>query len=358
VVSFDELVTLAYDAPLSTAGWSSFLRALGDATRSRATAIKWVAYEPRGFHMIADNFGASAMRGYEQRYSALDVWSSIELAGDADLFGDEMLPRAVLERSEFYQDFCRHHELVDIHKVMLGRTPDSQISIALMKDGGAIDRDGERELTRKLAPHLRRSLALARRMAEADDVRGALADALDLHASAAFLLDARGRVRHATPSAEAIARAADGLTVTRRMLRATLDNTELAAYLRGMLGVTSVRVQRPSGAPPYRVVAVPRTTSFDASIAKVVVVSETRAPKVETIEARLRCDFGLTDAEARVAVRVGRGTAPRLVANELGVSWYTVRAQLRQIFAKTGVQRQAQLVELVARAELETHRAR
>jgi DNA-binding CsgD family transcriptional regulator len=346
---FDELVGLAYDAPFSS--WMPFLRSLSTLTRSRATAIKWVAHRPRGFHMIADGLESAPVRGYRERYAELDVWSHVDLGAGADVFGDEMVPRRVFERSEFYRDFCRAHEIADIHKIMLAKEPSSQVSIALFKDRGRIDRARERELTRRLAPHLRRAVALASRVADANDVRGALADALELQASAAFLLDARGRIRHATPRAEAIALANDGLRITQRGLRASLadDDRELAAYLRGRLDAPSMHVRRPSGAPPYRVVAMPRKLSLDAAIAMVVVVVETRAPAAA--EARLRRELGLTRAEASVAMRVGRGAAPKQVASELGVSWYTVRAQLREIFAKTGVRRQAQLVELVSRLE-------
>ena len=82
-----------------------------------------------------------------------------------------------------------------------------------------------------------------------------------------------------------------------------------------------------------------------------VMASESGVATAETMAA-LRERFGLTHAEARVAVRVGRGDAPKHVAAELAVSYYTVRAQLREIFAKTGVRRQAQLAELVAREQI------
>jgi DNA-binding CsgD family transcriptional regulator len=64
----------------------------------------------------------------------------------------------------------------------------------------------------------------------------------------------------------------------------------------------------------------------------------------------LRRRYGLTAAEARVARLIGRGRSPRQIAAELGVSWYTVRAQLRQVFSKTGARRQSALVDLLARS--------
>lgn len=79
------------------------------------------------------------------------------------------------------------------------------------------------------------------------------------------------------------------------------------------------------------------------------IVTETPTPRAT--EAVLRHGYGLTSAELRVALLVGRGASPKRAAAELDVSWYTVRAQLREIFAKTGVRRRAELVDLIARLE-------
>ena len=63
--------------------------------------------------------------------------------------------------------------------------------------------------------------------------------------------------------------------------------------------------------------------------------------------ASLRAMFSLTAAEARVAAQVARGLPLRKIAVELGVSYHTVRAHLRQCFAKTGARRQSALAALV-----------
>jgi DNA-binding CsgD family transcriptional regulator len=56
---------------------------------------------------------------------------------------------------------------------------------------------------------------------------------------------------------------------------------------------------------------------------------------------------GLTPAEARVASLITEGHTCRQAAQLLGVSHHTVRTQLKQIFFKTGVRRQAGLVRLM-----------
>jgi DNA-binding CsgD family transcriptional regulator len=56
--------------------------------------------------------------------------------------------------------------------------------------------------------------------------------------------------------------------------------------------------------------------------------------------------FGLTPAEKRLAVLLGRGSSLERAAEELSVSRETVRNHLKAIFGKTGTHRQAELVAL------------
>lgn len=61
----------------------------------------------------------------------------------------------------------------------------------------------------------------------------------------------------------------------------------------------------------------------------------------------LRQRYGLTAAEARVAVRLSQGDSVEEIAAGSQVSLGTVRNQLKQVFAKTDTHRQAQVVQLV-----------
>jgi DNA-binding CsgD family transcriptional regulator len=61
----------------------------------------------------------------------------------------------------------------------------------------------------------------------------------------------------------------------------------------------------------------------------------------------LRTLYGLTPAECRVALLLADGHAPRKIADMVGVTDNTVRSQIKSIFAKTGVKRQAELIRLL-----------
>src|SRR5262245_47105894 len=64
----------------------------------------------------------------------------------------------------------------------------------------------------------------------------------------------------------------------------------------------------------------------------------------------LRCRFGLTPAEARLALQLVAGEALRSAAVKLGISYETARTELKNIFNKTGTCRQAELVIVLVTA--------
>lgn len=68
-------------------------------------------------------------------------------------------------------------------------------------------------------------------------------------------------------------------------------------------------------------------------------------PKPET----LRQVFGLSEAEAYLALELAKGRTPADVAARRRVSRTTVRSQLGAVFAKTNTRRQAELVALLGR---------
>lgn len=63
---------------------------------------------------------------------------------------------------------------------------------------------------------------------------------------------------------------------------------------------------------------------------------------------QLRCHFGLTDAQARLAIEIARGEGLRACVRRLGIAITTGRSHLKQIFLKTETRRQAELVRLIS----------
>lgn len=62
----------------------------------------------------------------------------------------------------------------------------------------------------------------------------------------------------------------------------------------------------------------------------------------------LVASFDLTPAQARLALVITQGKGLKAAARELGISVHTAHTQLAQLFDKTGVRRQSDLVRLLA----------
>jgi DNA-binding CsgD family transcriptional regulator len=58
--------------------------------------------------------------------------------------------------------------------------------------------------------------------------------------------------------------------------------------------------------------------------------------------------FGLTAAEARVALAASTGASIPVVAGSLRLSQNTIKTHLRRVYAKTGTGRQAELARVIA----------
>jgi DNA-binding CsgD family transcriptional regulator len=64
----------------------------------------------------------------------------------------------------------------------------------------------------------------------------------------------------------------------------------------------------------------------------------------------LRSHFGLTQAEARLALHLVAGETLRCAAVKLSITYETARSQLKSIFKKTRTHRQAELVVVILTA--------
>jgi DNA-binding CsgD family transcriptional regulator len=67
-----------------------------------------------------------------------------------------------------------------------------------------------------------------------------------------------------------------------------------------------------------------------------------------------QASYGLTRAEAQVALQASRGPSVAEIAARLNISQNTVKTQLRHVYAKTEVRGQAELAILIASLKVMT----
>jgi PAS domain-containing protein len=232
------------------------------------------------------------------------------------------------------------------------------------------ERDGffEPEHVRRahaLAPHLVRAGEIARRLRAAGDLTAALAATAEQSPHGVVVLDERGTVRFASEKALQSLAQEDGIALRGARLAAAapashraLDEAIRAASASPTLGITPratfVTVPRRSSGRPYQLLVCPIQPrsrdeifgSWECDAAVLVLISDPAAERRPDEEA-LRLLFGLTPALARLGAALAAGTTVGEYAEAHGVTAGTARNQLKELFARTGTSRQAELVALI-----------
>ncbi|HXQ14030.1 MAG TPA: helix-turn-helix transcriptional regulator [Caulobacteraceae bacterium] len=277
------------------------------------------------------------------------------------LTDEDWLPKEALVRSEYYNDFLRP---IDVHSVLMIRLAARDMNAVNLNIGRAERHGrfsaGDIDCITQIHPHLLRAYRLGVRFAEhrvADVAGGWL---LETSPHAVFLVGADLRVRHANPAGERLASAGAGVSMISGRLGAhdAATQTKLVALVRK--AATSDAESRSGGsmlieAPdrlPLTVLVAPVSADRLAIVRgePLAVVCVTDPQAGDGLPLQLARDlFGLTAAEARVAMELANGASPREIARTLGVSFYTVRAHLAHCYQRTGTTRQSELVALLLR---------
>jgi DNA-binding CsgD family transcriptional regulator len=176
---------------------------------------------------------------------------------------------------------------------------------------------------------------------------------LDGLAVGVVIAAANGRVMSVNAAADEVLRRADGLVVRNGQLGATSYGAsarlvECLTKATASVGptATSVAIPRADGLPPYLATVSPSPGANGPAMALVVFRDPDFADP--TVADRLRSLFGLTAAEAAVAVLIGQGRSPKEIGVERGVSLNTLHAQLKSIMAKINRNRQAEVAAIFA----------
>ncbi len=183
--------------------------------------------------------------------------------------------------------------------------------------------------------------------------------ALDLIALGVVLLDEQAKPVHINRAAEEMAADADFIhagksaiqspdPLSDRVLQRAIAET-LEAARQGQEKTVGVMLHRTQDASTVSVLVCALVQSFGdhagrphAALFFCASDHRRRVP-----EALLMDLFGLTPTEARVAAALARSTRPADVAAELGVSQTTIAFHMRNLFQKTGTNRQADLIALI-----------
>lgn len=176
------------------------------------------------------------------------------------------------------------------------------------------------------------------------------------------LLDTTGRVIFLNQAAQAISDRNDGLKVCEGKLRArsASENGVLKKMIHDAgMAAWGKKAEQPGGnllisrsslEHNYRLTITPIVPNVIVGLEEPAIAVFISDPKgdIKTPVEDLRNIFGLTPAEARLSQHLAGGKDLREAAEEIGVSYNTVRSQMRSVLAKTGTRRQTELMRVLA----------
>ncbi len=262
-----------------------------------------------------------------------------------------------------FAEFLRQQNVGPTLHACVGTFGEQQLHLTVARPAsGTPYCEAEREACQQVVDHMRNALQL-KQETEVHQVieRGAMA-ALNNLAVGVAMVDSRGEITATNGAAERMLSLGDGLHFDLGQIEVCVDGCR--GSLRTALGRLEwcrqdpdadcpalFAVQRPSRARPYAVMACPFHVAGERLVGEplyhlVFIFDPDQSLCGHSVEF-LKRYYDLTPAEARLAKLIAEGERLDGIAERLGISVHTARTHLKRVFEKTGVERQAELVQLM-----------
>jgi DNA-binding CsgD family transcriptional regulator/PAS domain-containing protein len=348
------LVESIYDCAIDPALWPSTLEQIAVAHDSPAGILS-VADLVTDTERTLVYFGISEYYQvlYREQYHICDLFGHGLLLRPIDepTTSEELVAEDELLQSRIYRGWAAPQ---DFRYVLLTALMKSQARLAYIGlTRGAQDGPynmAERARMALLAPHVRRAITIADLIEHKCLERDDLAATLDALTTAVLVLSADGRLVYINVAGDAVL-AREDLLLTRNGVVEPWDRTTWPAF-RVMIAAAAggtVSIARRGGGSAI-VSALPlsngRRRSTAPRRAQVALFVQDNPCGPHAIEVVGQA-YGLTGGELRVLLGLADGATPADIARRYGIAPSTVRTHLKSLFAKTGTNRQKDLVRLL-----------
>ena len=355
-----------YASALDEGGWSRLIEALRvQLDAPTATAMAWRRDDHFPFLILKSNLDDDFSEAVEAYYHKRDPWleAALRLRSQTVTTDDAIVPREAYLETEMYQDFSKRY---DIGKAVFCITENSRKMMSSFNfyrpvSNPDFDRTAKRKLA-ILAPHLKAGIRLYQQMARLRSKERMFETAFDALETAVFLLTEDREVLAANLTARNLLNDGSLLVLRNRKLSAkdAGDARRLADCVRAVTGVDAIAppselILRGSGAAskalrlgitPFGKRGLPVWIDLERSarLACMVTAEPLLVPAREPSAQVISMLYGLTPAEAEVAILLVEGRSIQEIADLRRVRQGTVRIQVRRVLDKTDTRRQAELV--------------
>jgi DNA-binding CsgD family transcriptional regulator/PAS domain-containing protein len=377
----DRLASLIEDiyalatGPAKERGWPDIIDAVAEMVGAEVAALH--LSEPRRQRtavLAARNMPADVATDYETHFYSRDVFlqrQEMGLAGHTHLSQD-YLSEAEVEGSEFYNDLMRHRMGNAFYAAHSRSELDDKVlvlGLARPREMGPFSAC-QALLIQQVWPHLLRAIRVEDRLRSSQAVAGigfAAVDELAIglailkpdrrplfmnRAARRMLLDRGGPMLQTAEGRLRLQQAGGDALFATLLAQATIS----AAALRsggsmrcgradGRLALALMMVpfhpEAAAGAPP----GLGALPALSGPLAMLMVTDPNARPN--QLADQVIAMFGVTRAEAEVAASLATGLSVEEVATQRGVRLTTLRSQVQSLLAKTGTNRQGELLRLL-----------
>ena len=359
----EQLLDLIYDAATDDNLWPAVLAGVADLTGSLNGALygQSITAGRIDFSHVTRS-SEECQRAFRERHvqNPWSLYMNLQPAG-AMVASDQIISLSELKKTAFYDEVHRPQDIAQNAMIPLEKRRDFVAAFNICRS----ERQGPFEapqmaILARLLPHLRRSLALGHRLNGYKALQRAEFQLLDQLSTGVILLDRSAKVILANQAARLLSSKKGPLILRDAGIAGhspassrRLDELVQAA-LRGMPAATMGIPHPADGRLVTLFVSPVRSHDQDRfgdlglrDAAVMIFVFDPSGPTAMPAEWIMDV-YGLTMAEARVAMHASSGKSVAETAVQLNISPNTVKTHLRHVYAKTGAGGQAELASLMA----------
>lgn len=362
--TFSTLVGAIYDCALAPERWPA---ALADCAAFVGAWSASLIGKGRGGSQSAMFYHDGAMppehiASYFTRYAPLDPSTGAHLMApiDTPISTGDIMELDEFYDTRFYREWAEPLGLVDSIMIPVERSTNWAAMLALLIHRTSAPLELCKARAALLAPHVRRAAMIGKVVDQKSVEADGLKSAFDGLAAGMFLVDADGLLVHSNAAGQAMLKRGGVLWERRGRLAAATPEatTELEGLLEAAaegdraLGTGGIALAlEDTDGERYVAHVLPltggrRRGAYAAAVAALFLHKATLdAAEPPEIIAKT---YGLTLTELRVLMAIVHVGGVPETAEALGIAETTVKTHLARVFGKTGLNRQADLVKLVA----------
>ena len=351
-----ELIEPIYAAATDRRLWPQLIKAISDVVGGGGGMLRLIDYSNRrvGF-FDAVGYDPQYVQAYRDYFITIDplreYFENVPVGSIKSI--SQLHDASAILNSEFYNDYVYAQGKGLSAGATLARDDNATIQFSIHRDLHSGD-FGQKEIQilRLLLPHITRAVQVHRLIGETS----ALADM-----ACASLDRARVGILHINREGENLLAAGNISVAQKRLILSNPGDTSklhqliasaaVPALGKALLGGGDMKLCSSSGNVDLelRVIPMPcREMMTDFSMhTGGVAVFVSHPGSLQLPWKRVASSYGLSTAEAKLAVILAEGFSLEEAADRLFVSINTVRTQLKSVFAKTGVRRQSELVAVL-----------